>query len=75
MNGKSRYTNESVKNQNETFKYPLIGASKLNNGIVEYFDTYDYENEFYTLVNTGDGSSDALIKQNEKFNKINTVWF
>jgi hypothetical protein len=46
--------------------YPLIGASKDNNGIVGYMETYDYEKGFYTLSSFG--TCGYLFKQNQNFN-------
>ena len=69
VSGPSHYTNEGKS----TGDYPLICASKYNNGIKVYLDTYDYEPGFYTLAKDGD-SQGFIFKQNEPFNKVPTVW-
>ena len=52
-------------------KYPVIGNSKFNNGIVGYVNDYNYcvkNEELYTLSNNG-----YLFKQNQNFNVENDV--
>ena len=53
--------------------YPLIGASKYNNGIVGWMETYDFDEGYYTLVKDG-SSIGIIIKQEQKFNKVPTVY-
>ena len=69
VSGPSHYTNEGKS----TGDYPLVCASKYNNGIKVYLDTYDYEAGFYTLAKDGD-SQGFIFKQNEPFSKVPTVW-
>ena len=69
ISGPSHYTNEGKS----TGDYPLVCASKYNNGIKVYLDTYDYEAGFYTLAKDGD-SQGFIFKQNEPFSKVPTVW-
>ena len=65
---KSHYTNEKSNGE-----YPLIGASKANNGIVGYLSNWDYENTF-TIVKDGDGASGYVFYHPYKFSKVPTVY-
>lgn len=66
---KTHFTKES----NKIGKYPLIGAAKMNYGIVGYLDSYDYEN-IYTIVITGDGAAGYLFYHPFKFNITSSVF-
>ena len=69
MSGPSHFTRDAKGGD-----YPLIGASKYNNGIVGYMETYDFDEGYYTLANTGNGASGYIFKQNQKFSKCATVY-
>ena len=68
VNGPSHYTNEGFDKEN----YPLVCASKSNNGILKYMKKYDFDKNLYTLVKDGD-SQGYIFKQTKKFCKVPTV--
>ena len=51
--------------------YPLIGASKYNNGIVGYMETYDFDEGYYTL--SKNGNCGFIYRQEQKFNRTADV--
>ena len=62
---KGHLTNEA-KPKDEINKYPLIGASKTNNGIINYISTFDC-NPGFTLAKTGDGAAGYMFYHNYNF--------
>lgn len=56
----------NIKNAVNNGKYPLISSSKINNGIIGYLNTFDYNKNLYTLSSFG--SCGYLFKQYINFN-------
>lgn len=57
-------------------KYPLIGARKINNGIVKYIDKYDIDTNgeiYLTICKQGDGGAGYCFIHNGKFSLCSSV--
>lgn len=53
--------------------FPLVSASRFNNGISQYIDAYDIDGLYITVVSTGDGGAGYCFVQNGKFSVASSV--
>ena len=75
---KSTPSNYEPDNKNKAaLKYPLIGARKVNNGVVKFIDVYNIDTngeDYLTLCKQGDGGSGYCFVHNGKFSLCSTMY-
>ena len=53
------------------FNFPVYSSKTLNNGILGYLDSYDYDGTYITWTTDGEKAGEVFYHQNEKFNVTN----
>ena len=64
-------------NNKDMLIYPLIGAKKVNNGIVKFIDIYNIDTkgkDYLTLCKQGDGGAGYCFVHNGKFSLCSTMY-
>jgi len=65
VSSKGHLTSEAQQ-YDDVNKYPLIGAAKINDGIIGYISSFDC-NPGFTLAKTGDGAAGYMFYHNYNF--------
>jgi methylase of polypeptide subunit release factors len=61
-------------NKDQPGEYPLVSASKLNNGVVKYINTFDFDStDHYLVVSTARLTTGFTSYHNEKFSVGSSV--